>query len=204
MVVWMVAVAALALVSTAGASHDGMLDADALKEQAKQNKALARYLKYNGYPQLAEVRTIRDQAPWDDHEVTLYYLDSRKEISFARARVLGRPEVHLTRYERQLTDGDIRALKARPVAKAAAPSEATPTTCTGNATKRAECAAARAEKAADRVDAAAGRAETAADKTEAIVDKMAARTTKASRAHKTSRAPKRPETASRPEAKQES
>jgi hypothetical protein len=177
MAVWTIAVVALALVSTASAAHEGaMLDAAALKKQASQNKALARYLKYNGYPEMAEVRPILDQAPWDDHEVTLYYLDARKEISFARARVLGRPEVHVTRYERTLTDADIRSLKSNGtmVASASTAAATMPSECKGSAAERAECAAGRAENAADRVDVAAVRAEKAADRTEAVVEKMVA------------------------------
>jgi hypothetical protein len=177
MAVWTVAMAVLALVSTASASHEAsMLDAAGLKKQASQNKALARYLKYNGYPEMAEVRPILDQAPWDDHEVTLYYLEARKEISFARARVLGRPEVHVTRYERTLTDADIRSLKSHgtTVASASTAAPAASAVCTGSAAERAECAAGRAESAADRVDVAAVRAEKAANRTEAIVEKMTA------------------------------
>jgi len=77
-----------------------------LRSAAAENKALRRYLKYNGYPDVAEMKPILDQPPWDDHEVTLYYFKSRKEISFARARVLGRPEVYSTRYERVMTDAE--------------------------------------------------------------------------------------------------
>ncbi len=178
MVVVTVAMAVLALVSTAGAGHEGsMLDAAGLKKQAAQNKALARYLKYNGMPEMAEVRPIIDQAPWDDHEVTLYYIGARKEISFARARVLGRPEVHVMRYERTLTDADLRTLKSHGTMVASASTTAAaavPSTCTGSAADRAECAAARAENAADRIDVAAVRAEKAADRTEAVVEKMTA------------------------------
>jgi hypothetical protein len=197
MAVWTVAVVALALVSTARASHDGsMLDAATLKKQASQNKALARYLKYNGYPEMAEVRPILDQAPWDDHEVTLYYLNARKEISFARARALGRPEVHIMRYERTLTDADIRALKSNGTMLASATTDASPATpevCKGSAAERAECAAGRAENAADRVDVAAVRAEKAADRTEAIVEKMVAPKPRRHHAKKPTETSKKPE-----------
>ena len=173
MVVLAVAVV-VALAGTARASTDGMLDKAGLKKQAQENKALARYLKYNGYPDMAEVKPIIDQPPWDDHEVTLYYLKTHKEISFARARVLGRPEVCSTRYERVLTDADVRTLTARAKMDAMDNVEvASATTCTGNAVARAECSAGRAEAAADRVELAATKAEKAADRTEAIVGKMA-------------------------------
>ena len=176
MVVWMAAAVVVALGGAARAAHEGMVDQAGLKRQAEENKALSRYLKYNGYPDMAEVKPIKDQPPWDDHEVTLYYMKSRKEISFARARVLGRPEVHTTRYERVLTDADVRTLSARAKSEGGGESTevASASACTGNAVARAECSAGRAEKAADRVDVAAVRAEKAADRTEAIVGKMSA------------------------------
>ncbi len=159
------------------------LDGDGLKKAAQENKALARYIKHNGLPDVAEVKPILDQPPWDDHEVTLYYLKSRKEISFARARVLGRPEVYSKRYERVMTDADIRAVQSRPKLSVASAASKDPSACSGSASSRSACAADRAEKAADRVDAAATRAEAAADRTEAIVDRMASRMT-ARRTHK--------------------
>ena len=176
MVVWMAAAALVALGQSTWASHETDLDQAGLKAQATENRALGRYLRHNGYPDVAQVRPIVDQPPWDDHEVTLYYLDAHKEISFARARILGKPEIHTTRYERTLTDADVRALRAHVGSLASAPAKtkSTPAECTGNAVARAECSAARAENAADRVDVAAVRAEKAADKTEAIVAKMAA------------------------------
>lgn len=175
MVTWAVA-AVLALAGTAGAvATQKDLDRAGLNDQADQNTALKRYLKHNGYPEMAEVRPIPDQPPWDDHEVTLYYLKAHKEISFARARVLGHPDVHSTRYERVMTDADVRALEAHGTRlngdKAPVAME---TTCKGSAAARAKCAADRADSAADRVDLAASRAEQAADKTEAIVGKMVA------------------------------
>ena len=175
MVVWMVAAAVLALGGLARAAHEGQLDRAGLQKQAAANKALERYMRYNGYPDMAEVRPIIDQPPWDDHEVTLYYIGARKEISFARARVLGHPSVYSTRYERTLTDADIRVLKEhRSQLAGAAPGNTSDTGCKGSAAERAECAASRAESAADRVDVAAVRTEKAADRTEAIVDKMTA------------------------------
>lgn len=173
MVVWAAVAVVVALAGAARASHEGMLDKAGLKKAAEENKALCRYLKYNGLPDAAEVKPIIDQPPWDDHEVTLYYLKSRKEISFARARVLGRPDVYSTRYERVLTDADIRTLSARAKVDTGE-SVAVASACTGNAATRAECSAGRAEKAADRVEVAATQAEKAADRTEAVVEKMSA------------------------------
>ena len=183
MVVWTAAAAMLVLVGTAHAVvEEAQLDSAGLKAKAEENLALARYLRHNGMPDAAEVRPIRDQPPWEDYEVTLYYFGIRKEIAFARARVLGHPEICTTRYERTLTDADIKALQTHLAglggpgvggsAAAASGTDMAGTTCTGNATARAECAAGRAESAADRVELAAGRAEKAADRTEEIVAKM--------------------------------
>ena len=174
MVVWMMAVAVLALGAPGWAAQDLMLDRAGLNREALQNKALDRYVRYNGYPDVAELKPIFDQPPWDNHEVTLYYFAEHTEISFALARVLGRPEISKTRYQRVLTDADVRTLQGR-IVKAdtgATVSSSTDEVCKGSATARAECSAVRAEHAADRVDAAAVRAEKAADRTEAMVEKM--------------------------------
>jgi hypothetical protein len=171
----MAAAVVLALAGTVGALDGQQLDRDGLKRHAAENRALARYLRNNGAPDVAELKSILDQPPWDNHEVTLYYLANRKEISFARARVLGKPDVHLPRYERTLTDADIRVLRERRGRLAPVVADGSPSTCAGPAPDRAECAANRAERAADRVDVAATRAERAAERTEAIVERMATR-----------------------------
>jgi septal ring-binding cell division protein DamX len=170
MVVWMVGVGLLAGAGVARAHHMGWLDRPGLDAEAAKNGALRRYLKMNGMPDAAEVRPIKDQPPWDDHEVSLFYVDERKEVSFARAWILGEPTIHTRRYQRALTDADVTALK--PHMGLAAATVTPEGECTGNAVARAECSAGRAEAAADRVDSAAGRAEHAADRTEAIVAKM--------------------------------
>jgi hypothetical protein len=96
--------------------------------------------------------------------VTLYYLDMRKEIGFARAWILGRPEIQVQRYERPLSDEQIAALSSRAQR---------PRSRTGlGPDERAEESARRAEAAAGKVEAAADAAERAADKTEAIASKM--------------------------------
>jgi hypothetical protein len=184
MVVWTVAVALAALAGVARASHEQDLGRSELQAQVEQNRALARFIKYNGMPDVAIVRPISDEPPWDDHEVTLYYFEQHKEVSFARARILGSPQVHLLRYQRTLSNADISALRTHQMiageqvasATTTTPTAVTETTCSGSASQRAECAAARAENAADRIDAAAVKAESAADRTEAVVAKMAART----------------------------
>src|SRR5207244_4328397 len=78
-----------------------------------RNSALAVYVKRNGVPDVAEAHFLADEPPWDDHEVTLYYLDARKEVGFARAFILGSPEIHMKRYVRPLTDEQVAALASR-------------------------------------------------------------------------------------------
>jgi hypothetical protein len=106
----LLAVAVAAAVGHAN-SYDGrLLSLDDLKAEAKQNTELDQYMMRNGLPDVAESRTLADRPPWDGHQVTLYYLGTRKEISFARAFVLGKADIALTRYERDLTDADVAAV----------------------------------------------------------------------------------------------
>ena len=180
MVVW-AATTVLALAGVANAkSNEGDLDRAGLKTEARNNRALARYIEMNGMPDVAEARRLVDQSPWENHEVSLYYLGQHKEISFARARILGSPDIQIRRYERTLTDADVKTLQGR-AGKLGGAEGVDASSCTGSATARAECAATRAQNAAERVDLAATRAEQAADKTEAIVDKMAKRESPAPR-----------------------
>ena len=141
------------------------LSDDELRSEMTRNRALAAYVARNGEPDVAESHSLADTPPWDDHEVTLYYLEMRKEIGFARAWILGRPEVHLERYERPLTDEQIAMLSTRVRRTHAAATGLGPDA-------RAEDAARRAENAAGKVEAAADAAEHAADRAEAMAAKM--------------------------------
>jgi hypothetical protein len=100
------------LLGVASLGRAESLDREALMREARHNKALARYLKVNGLPDVAERLPIRDEPPWDDHQVVLDYLDLHREVSFARARVLGVPEIHTRRYQRVLTDADVARLRS--------------------------------------------------------------------------------------------
>src|SRR5438552_2679172 len=174
-------------VVAAHARGDRELTNGELRAEMAKNSAMAAYVKRNGEPDVAESHFLADEPPWDDHEVTLYDLDARKEIGFARAWILGKPEIQIKRYERPLTDEQVAALASRAKARAkqapaaapdapAAPGEsAAPAGAEQTASlapdERAEHAAARAEDAAGRVEAAADSAEHAADRAEAIADK---------------------------------
>lgn|SRR5262245_16487942 len=168
MVVGMGCAVLLATGVVAGARDERTLSDDELRAEMSMNRALAAYVARNGEPDLAETHFLADRGPWDDHEVTLYYFDSRKEIGFARAFILGRPEVQISRYERPLTDERIAALSThthRPPKSDMSVSGLGPDA-------RAEDAAQRAEAAAGKVEAAADSAERAADTAEAAANKM--------------------------------
>ena len=162
--VWMGCAMLLAGVAAASARGNRELTEDELRAEMSRNTALAAYVARNGDPDVAETHFLSDTPPWDDHEVTLYYLDLRKEIGFARAWILGRPDVQITRYERPLSDEQVAALatRARPRRSESG----------GGPDARAERAADRAEAAAGRVEAAADSAGHAADRAEAVADKM--------------------------------
>jgi hypothetical protein len=163
-VVWM-GCAAL-LLGVASARAEQRLSEDELRSEMAENHAMAAYVARNGMPDVAESHFLADRPPWDDHEVVLYYLDRRLEIGFARAYVLGRPEVQIARYERALTDAEVAALSSRPKVVNEARRSG------GGPTDRAEDAARRAENAADRVEAAVAPVEQAASRAEAAAGRM--------------------------------
>jgi hypothetical protein len=147
------------------------LSEEELRAEMRENRTLAAYVERNGLPDVAEAHFLSDRPPWDDHEVTLYYLNRRLEIGFARALVLGRPDVQISRYERQMTDAQVAAIAARPKMTSSSASSATRVANLGP-DARAEDAARRAEAAAGRVEAAVAPVERAADRAEAIASRM--------------------------------
>lgn len=102
--------AALSTVAVANPYDGRLLTLAELKAEARGNEALDAYMLRNGLPDVAESRALSDRPPWDSHEVTLYYLGTRKEISFARAIVLGKRDIGIERFERDLSDADVVAL----------------------------------------------------------------------------------------------
>ena len=156
-------------VATANVLGEHDLSAEELRTEMVRNRALAAYVHRNGEPDVAETHFLSDRGPWDDHEVTVYYFDLHKEVGFARAYILGRPEVQLERYERPLTDEQIASLASRARKNAATQAVTTASLGPGD---RAEAAAQRAEAAAGRVEAAADAAENAAGRAEAVSNRM--------------------------------
>jgi hypothetical protein len=164
-----------ALAAPARAERD--LTESELRDEMVHNRMLEAYVQRNGMPDLATARFLADTPPWDDHEVALYYLDKRQEIGFARASVLGRPEVQLERYRRSLTDEQVAALAARARQRPldSPSSDVAPAPHSGlGPVERAEESARRAEDAAMRVERAADAAERAADRAEAVTNNLQA------------------------------
>jgi len=169
----------LATSGLAGVPEGRLISQDELREEAEGHSELEAYLDRNGMPEAAEVKVLSDRPPWDDHEVTLYYLEQRLEISFARALTLGKADIAIIRYERELSDADVQALRsmspettdADTAAIEAEPVdeidwEAASAVGTLEAASMPGTPAERAEAAADRAELAAGRVELAADRTE--------------------------------------
>lgn len=196
-VVWMGCMVLAGLATSAWAEHE--LSEEELRLEMARNKTLSAYVWRNGMPDLAESRFLEDTGPWDDHEVTIYYLDRRKELGFARAFLLGRPEVQIERYQRVITDEEAASLAERSrrwkgqiataehereVTRAEAegkpaPDEGKPAPDERETTARAEADRnlgpdERAENAARRAEAAATRVESAALTTEQAADRTEA------------------------------
>jgi hypothetical protein len=173
-VVWLGCSLVLAALA-APARADRDLTEDELRDEMQHNRMLEAYIQRNGMPDLATSRFLADTPPWDDHEVALYYLDKRQEIGFARASILGRPEVQLERYRRPLTDEQVAALasraRQRPLDSPASGLAPARSGALGPV-ERAEESARRAEDAALRVERAADAAERAAERAEAVTNRM--------------------------------
>jgi len=145
----------------------GVLTAAELRDEMRRNTQLAAHIASQGYPEVAERQTLPDGDPWDNYQVTLYYLEAHRRVAFARAFLLGEPSVHLEKSEQPLGDAEVAAL--RPLARRYELADRS----SRDPVARAEAAALRAEAAAARVDAAAVAAEQAADRADALVERMA-------------------------------
>jgi len=163
-IAWLTATVLLAGAMAVRADQPTQLDAAGLRSEMRINRLLAAYIERNGMPDVAERSFLSDMPPWDDHQVTLFYLDRHQEISFARAYILGWPSIAIERSEHRLSDAQVAALA--PLARSRG------VVVRGGALARAEAAAERAEAAADRVEAAADQADRAATRAESIVSKM--------------------------------
>lgn len=110
----MAMVGTVLLAATAGAGDQGQqLGVRELRSEMTMNRKLASYIGRNGCPDIAQARYLSDEGPWDEYQVTLTYFGLRKEISFARAHILGDPSIHLEKSERRLTDQDIAKLEPK-------------------------------------------------------------------------------------------
>lgn len=160
----------VATVTTAWSAEEaaGVLSAAELRAEMRRNERLREHVMGYGYPDVAARQPLPDADPWEEYQVTLYYLDTRRRLSFARARLLGKPVVQLEKSDQPLSDEDLDALRPLVQAYGAEPAGG------GSPVERAEAAALRSEAAAARVEAAAERAERAAGRAEAVADRLAA------------------------------
>jgi hypothetical protein len=147
------------------------------------NQRMAQYVQRNGMPDVAASQYLSDERPWSERQVTLYYFDLHKEISFAKAYILGSRTISVERYERPLSDADIASLEPLAHPTQCSPRGARYSVADPNAYPpgwgegtspgaRAEAAAMRAEAAAQRVEQAARRTEQSAARAEAVLDKL--------------------------------
>jgi hypothetical protein len=190
-VVCLIFAIAMSTVVFAGMKGRHELSDEELRTEMGLNRALAAYVARNGMPDVAETRFLAERPPWDDHEVRLYYLDTRTEIAFARASILGRPEIQLIRYQRTLSDDEAAALAPRASHRptgtplADEPSDAPAVGSAGMRPAVDRPAPDQLDQPdqtrmdrpdspvggpAERAEAAAGRAEAAADRLEAAAD----------------------------------
>ncbi|MDG2308146.1 MAG: hypothetical protein P8R42_26515 [Candidatus Binatia bacterium] len=105
-----------------------------------------------GMPDAVELQRVLVNDPWLNYEVRTYYRDYDRMYVFARAFVLGNPQVSLLRHEGPIP----------------------PHWLASHAPIDVDAAARRAEHAAARAEAVAERAERLADRAESIADAMAA------------------------------
>ncbi|MBM4269849.1 MAG: hypothetical protein FJ144_25145 [Deltaproteobacteria bacterium] len=105
-----------------------------------------------GLPDAAEIQRVENEAPWLDYEVRTYYRAYGQMYVFARAFILGNPQVSLLRHQGPIPEATLARMM--PI--------------------DAEAEALRAEQAAAEAEAMADRAERRADAAERAADMLAA------------------------------
>ncbi|HEY2387261.1 MAG TPA: hypothetical protein VGK30_09890 [Candidatus Binatia bacterium] len=110
----------------------------ALELEMKRNPEIALLIERRGYPDWVERIEVDNVPPLDAYEIHLYYLRLNSEYAFARASILGRPEIGLRQFVHPLDP----AMRARIVTWYLAASPA----------RRAEVAAVRAEASAEQAE----------------------------------------------------
>src|SRR5437773_923752 len=99
----------LAGVVVAHARGDRELTDGELRAEMAKNSTLAAYVKRNGEPDVAEAHFLADEPPWDDHEVTLYYLDARAEDAAGRVEAAADSAEHAADRAEAIADKATRA-----------------------------------------------------------------------------------------------
>jgi len=126
------------------------------KEMLATDSALRAVVRRIGMPYAAEMQRVRTESPWYSWELRTYYPDYDRMYAFARAFILGTPEISLLRFEGKIP---VDRWKSATVVQQAAYSGGD-----------AEGAAARAERAADEAERLADQATRFADQADAIAD----------------------------------
>lgn len=124
----------------------------AFAQRMRMSPELRSYVAMRGYPDWAEEVEVDSGLPLGSHELRVYYLRLDREVSFARAFILGRPQVSLRLFERPIAPADRVRIEEAYLAKDPA--------------RRAELAAERAMVAAEHAERAADAVESLADKAE--------------------------------------
>jgi len=128
----------------------------ALEVRIERNQEIASFIARRGYPDWAEEVEVDSHSPLGPYEVRLYYLRLDREIGFAEATILGRPDVGIRRYERPLAPAVRERIEQAYLAH-------DPARRAEFAAERALASAERAERAADSVVQSAERAERTAE-----------------------------------------
>lgn len=116
----------------------------------RNDAAVRAVVQRIGMPYAAEIQQVRVVDPWYSWELRTYYPEYDRMYAFARAFILGVPEISLLRYEGPMPLDRLQVAVATP-------GDAE------RAAQRAEQAAAEAEALADRAERDASRAEAIAD-----------------------------------------
>lgn len=131
----------------------------ALALEMGRNPEIAGYVARRGYPDWAEEVEVDSDPPLGAYEVRLYYLRLDREVSFAAATILGRPEIGIRRCDRPLSPAMRKQIERTYLAHDPA--------------RRAELAAERALRSAERAEQAADEVVEAADRAERVAEEAA-------------------------------
>lgn len=127
------------------------------RELLATDAAVRAVVRRIGMPYAAEMQRVRTESPWYSWELRTYYPDYDRMYAFARAFILGAPEISLLRFEGKIP---LDRWRSAAVVQQAAYSDGD-----------AESAAVRAERAAEDAERLADQATRFADQADAVADR---------------------------------